>query len=294
MGYIFISLTLLAGLIKGFCGKKMSGLVSTLKGTFYMNMLRMLICVVVGFIIVASSSISAFKTDFKTLMITFVSGISTAMFVVSWIFCVRKGAYVMINVFLMLGGGLTVALCRFLFNEPVSIYQIMGFLLLVIASYVMCSYSSNIKGGFSLASFLLLVVCGTFNGLTDFSQKWFIYSNPQGNIGLFNFYTYLFAALVLMISFLVANKKEEGINDAKNSKVHYTVIILAVALFANSYFKTMSAKFIPSGILYPLTSGAGLVLSALMAAAFFKEKITRKCFIGIIIALCAIVIMNLV
>ena len=41
MGYIFIIFALSAGAIKGFCGKKISGLVSSIKGTFYMNMLRM-------------------------------------------------------------------------------------------------------------------------------------------------------------------------------------------------------------------------------------------------------------
>jgi len=45
--------------------------------------------------------------------------------------------------------------------------------------------------------------------------------------------------------------------------------------------------------LYPLISGAALILSALMACIFFKEKITPKCILGIIIAISAIVIMNL-
>ena len=60
----------------------------------------------------------------------------------------------------------------------------------------------------------------------------------------------------------------------------------------DTYFKTMAAKYVPSAILYPLTSGASIVLSALMAAVFFKERITPKCVIGIIIAIAAIVIMN--
>ena len=122
-----------------FCGKKISGLVSSVKGTFYMNVLRMLMCIVVGFFVVATNGISAFETDLKTLMITAVSGISTAMFVVSWIFCVRRGAYVMIDVFLMLGGGLTIGLCKLFFNESVSTNQLIGFILLVIASYIIRS-----------------------------------------------------------------------------------------------------------------------------------------------------------
>jgi len=268
MGYIYIMLALSAGLMKGFCGKKISGLVSSVKGTFYMNMLRMFLCIVVGFFIVMANGYSAFKINLTTFMITAVSGISTAMFVVFWVFCVRRGAYVMIDVFLMLGGGLTIGLCKLFFNETVTVNQLLGFVLLVVASYIMCSYSSNIKGGFSLSSFLLLVVCGVFNGLTDFSQKWYIYSQPAGSVGVFNFYTYLFAAIVLLISFLIADKTEKEPNDGKSLKVFLVICVMAICLFANSYFK-------------------------IMAAIFFKEKITPKCIIGIIIALGAIIIMNL-
>lgn len=293
MGYIFITLALAAGLTKGFCGKKISGLVSSIKGTFYMNFLRMLVCIAVGFLTVISNGFPAFKIDAITFLISAVSGISTAMFVVSWIFCVRRGAYVMVDVFLMLGGGLTIGLCKLFFNETVSANQLISFALLVIASYIMCSYSSNIKGGFSFASFLLLVVCGIFNGLADFSQKWYIYSKPTGSVGIFNFYTYLFAAFVLLISFAIASKKEKAPNDGKSLKVFLVICIMAVCLFAHSYFKTMAAKSVSSAVLYPLTSGASIVLSAIMAAIFFKEKITTKCIIGITIALGAIVLMNL-
>ena len=292
MGYIFTAFVLLAGLTKGFCGKKISGEVSTVKGTFYMNMLRMLICVAVGFFIVLVNRESSFEIDVKTLMITVVSGVSTALFVVSWIFCVRNGAYVMIDVFLMLGGGLTIALCKIFFNETVFLNQLIGFLLLVIASYIMCSYSSNIKGSFSFSSFLLLFFCGIFNGLTDFSQKWFIHSKPTGDVGVFNFYTYLFAVIILFISFIIANKTEKAQNDGKSLKVFLVICVMAVCLFAYSYFKTMAAKYIPAAILYPLTSGAAIVLSAVMASAFFKEKITPKCVLGITIAIVAIIVMN--
>jgi len=293
MGYLFIALALMSGLIKGFCGKKISGIVTTIKGTFYMNTLRMILCVVIGFFIVATDGYSTFKADLTTILITAVSGITTAMFVVTWVFCVRRGAYVMIDVFLMLGGGLTISMCKLFFGEAVSPNQIIGFVLLVIASCVMCSYSSNIKGGFSWVSLLLLVICGTFNGLADFSQKWFIYSLPDGNVAVFNFYTYIFAVVVLMISFALANKFEQAPNDAGSLKICLVICIMAVCLFAYSYFKTMAAKYVPSAILYPISSGLAIILSAIMAALFFDEKITPKCVVGTIIALGAIAVMNI-
>lgn len=292
MGYIFAVFSLFSGLIKGFCGKKISGLVSSIKGTFFMNMLRMLLCVAVGYVIVTAEGSSIAEVNPHMLFISAVSGISTALFVVSWIFCVRRGAYVMVDVFLMLGGGLTIALCKIFFGEAVSAGQLAGYILLVIASYIMCSYSAKIKGSFSFASFFFLVAGGVCNALADFSQKWFIYTFPDGKASVFNLYTYLFGAIVLLISFVIANKAENKPNDGKSVKVFLVICIMAVCLFAYSYFKTLAAKTVPSAFLYPFTSGASIVLSALMAALFFKEKITARCAVGIVIALCAIVVMN--
>lgn len=293
MGYVFTFLSLFSGLIKGFCAKKISGLVSSIKGTFFMNMLRMLLCVAVGLVIALADGSRVFWVNPYMLLISAVSGISTALFVVSWIFCVRRGAYVMVDVFLMLGGGLTIALCKMFFGEAVTMGQLAGFVLLVIASYVMCSYSAGIKGGFPFTSFLLLVAGGVCNALADFSQKWFIYAYPDGKVSVFNLYTYLFGAIVLLISFAIANKAESKPNDGKSVRVFLVICIMAVCLFAYSYFKTLAAKTVPSAFLYPFTSGASIVLSGVMASVFFKEKITVRCAVGIAIALGAIVIMNM-
>ena len=292
MGYIFMVLALAAGLTKGFCGKKISGIVSTLKGVFYMNTMRMLICILVGFFIVVTDGLSAFAADYETLLITFVSGVSTALFVVSWILCIRKGAYVTVDVFLMLGGALTVGMCKIFFDESILTNQLIGYILLVIASYFMCSYSSRIKGKFSLSSFFLLVACGAFSGLSDFAQKWFTHTLPNGNAAVFNFYTYIFASIVLLICFAISNKVEKEPNDAKTIKVFMVVGIMAICLFAYSYFKTKAAVDVPAALLYPITSGANIVLSALMAAVFFKEKLKLKCITGMAIAIGAIVIMS--
>ena len=85
MGYLFLAIALLAGRIKGFCGKKISGRVSSLKGTFYINAMRMLMCVLISFFVVAFQGINGFKIDTYTFIITLFSGVSTAWFVVMWL-----------------------------------------------------------------------------------------------------------------------------------------------------------------------------------------------------------------
>lgn len=293
MGYLFLTIALLCGSIKGFCGKKISGKVNTLKGVFYINTLRMLLCIAIGFFIVLLGGIGGFKVDLYTLFITAMSGITTALFVATWIISVRKGAYLMIDIFLMLGSVLTIILCNLFFKEAITINQCIGFLLLLASTAIMCSYSSSIKGSFSLSSFLILAFCGLSNGLTDFSQKCYVKTVEGGSIAVFNFYTYIFAALALLIFFMISHKFEKEENDGKSFKVFLVVCIMSICLFSNSYFKTMAAKFLNSAMLYPVSNSAAIVLSAIMASVFFGEKMTKKSVLGIILTFMAIIIMSL-
>ena len=162
-------------------------IVKTFKGTVYITMIRMILCVAIGFFAVAVSGINNFATNFQVLMISALSGISTSAFIIAWIACVRKGSYVMIDVFTMLGVGITVILCKVFFDEPISTNQYAGFLLLVVSTIIMCSYNSSIKTKLGIKSLFMLIICCIFSGISDFSQKLFIYKAVNPNIATFNF-----------------------------------------------------------------------------------------------------------
>lgn len=299
MGYLFLSLALISGAAKGFCGKKVSGATKTLSGAALINFLRMAFCIVIGACLMLAGGVVPFaKIDGVMILISALSGISTAIFVISWLISVRSGAYVMLDVFLMLGVGVTVSCCRLFLNEEIRINQIIGFIILVIAAYVMCSYDISLNGKMSAGKVALLILCGVANGLTDFSQKLFVYKVEGGNTAEFNFYTYIFASIALLAVFAFVqmrekHRKKEQSESVPLSKIIPFVAVMAVCLFLNSYFKTLAAASLDSAILYPLNQCAALILSLLMAAIFFKEKITVRCVVGICMAFAALLIINL-
>ena len=293
MGYLFLIIALMAGTLKTYCGKNISKDVSTLKGTFYINMLRMLFCAVIGFLVVAVADVSSLRIDGATLLICIVSAISTALFVVTWIICVRNGVLVVVSVFTMAGMILTILLCNIFFGEEITLPQCMGVLLLMTSTVTLYLFGDGRKRNIGIANLVILILCGVFNGLTDFSQKWFIHRSPSGSVGVFNFYTYLFALVILAICFLVAGKSDGAGNDGKSLKTLAVVGVMATSLFAYSYFKTLAARTVSAGILYPLLSGAGCVMSTLMAAICFKEKITLKTVVGIVLTVAAIIVIRL-
>ena len=295
MGYLFLTVALLSGATKGFCGKRISGYTENTQSSVLLNLYRMILCIVLSFLlIVAIGDISYISPNGNSILLSAISGISTSFFVVTWLLSVRKSAYMMIDVFLMLGTLVPIVLGYFLFSEPITLRQVLGYILLVVAVIIMCSYNNTIKSKHTASSILLLIACGASNGITSTSQKAFVKSFPDIPISIFNLYTYVFAAVTLAVFFLIRAKKEKLRFSGGGSKMTYVyILIMAIALTANSYFSTHSSAYLDSAKLYPLQQGAGLILSTFMATLFFKEKLKLRAVVGIILAFASLMIINL-
>ena len=298
MGYLFLTLALFAGVTKGFCGKKTSGYVEKTRDAFLINIIRMILCTVTGIIVViCSCHISFIIPNTKGLLIYLLSGVSTAFFVAFWLLAIRKSAYMLMDVFLLAGTLVPMLLSGAFFDESIQLHQWGGFLLLFIAVIIMCSYSSNIKEKLSFTSFLLLILTGIMCGITSFSQKLFVNLCSETPASVFNLYTYIFSAFTLIILYFIFSRteKEQGAGislTAIPKKMLLYIAIMAVCLFANSFFNTKAAYFLDSAEMYPFEQGASLVLSSLMSAIFFREKLTVKAIIGIVITFIALLIIN--
>lgn len=295
MGYLFLSISLLAGAIKGYCGKKTGNFASTLQSAVFLNLIRMVLCVVLGTVMVfAYKDIKSLSLSPAVLGISALSGISTSLFVVTWLISVRKSAYMMLDVFLMLGTLVPMTLSRILFDEHISSNQLFGFCILIVAVIIMCSYNNSVKVKLTVSSLSLLVICGLANGLTDFSQKTFVKLLPEMPISVFNMYTYIFSALTLAVVYcilVIVTKQKACFENASIGKYVY-ILIMSIALTANSYFKTIAAVSLSSAQLYPLSQGTALILSTLMASLLFKEKLTFKCVFGVVLAFLGLIVMN--
>ena len=295
MGYLFVALNLFSGAVKGFFGKKTSGYVSDPKDAAFANMVRMGICILIGFFAVLfSSGLSSLAVSWKALLITIASGVGTSAFVVSWLLVVRRGAYMLVDVFLMLGMMIPVVGSAILFGEEIRYNHWIGFAILFCAVVLLCSYNNSIKTKLTLPAILLLCFSGCASGVADFSQKLFVELAEGTPIEVFNFYTYVFAGVTLLAFYFTQMKGSGSATDA--GKVKYILLyipIMAVCLFLNSLFKTYAALYLDAAVLYPLTQGAALVLSSLMAAFFFGEKLKWKSILAIILAFIALICINM-
>ena len=294
MGYVFLFAALISGITKGYCGKKTSGYVNEYKDAMLFNSIRMAICVLIGTVMLAATGkINFLHTNITVLLVTLLSGFANSAFVVLWLVSAKKGSYMMLDVFCMLGVLIPIIGCAVFFGEPVGVNAIIGIVILIAAVGIMCSYNNTIKQKITVSAFIILLFCGISNGLSDFSQKLFVNLTKDVPIAVFNLYTYLFSAILLIACFAFFKAKSDN-DEAINIKpILKYVFIMSVCLFLNSYFKTCAAKYLPSAQLYPLSQGGGLILSSVMSAVVFRERLTVKAICGIVLSFAALIIINI-
>lgn len=299
IGYLLLALALFCGATKGYCGKRSSGSLVYASDAMLMNTVRMLACILIGVgLVLAQGAWGQLALDSKVLLICLLSGVGNAMFVVTWLMSVRRGAYMMVDVFLLIGVVIPLLACRFLYEERIRPVQWVGIAVLLVAGYIMCTYNTSIKGKMSPIALLLLTLCAVSNGVADLSQKMFVKTAPQLEISVFNLYTYVFAAAVLLIFCAVFRLRERKTAQLRSPveiirPVFGYMLIMAVCLFLNVYFKTAAAQYLDASQIYPLSQGASVTISLLMATFLFHEKINLKAIVGVVLSFVALLLINI-
>lgn len=292
MGYIYTVISVLLGATKGYCGKTGSRYMQRGNDAVLLNTFRMLICSVIGFFLIWRGGSAMLIQSRNEAGIVLLSAVSTSLFVISWMLCAKVDAYVLLDVFLLIGTVIPITVCSLLFKEKIRINQIIAICILLIAIYLLYGFNTQLKGKMTAKSFLLLLFCGAMNGFTDLSQKLYIKTTAAPDIARFQFYTYLLSFAVLLITYFCTGKTDAPKNPYMRKMLLY-VLIMAVCLFGCSYFKTLAAGLLDSAQLYPLSQGLALILSSLMSVFLFNEKLSKRAIFGLIFAFISLLILNL-
>ena len=306
MVYLLLAIALLCLTIKGYCGKKSSTYAENNRQVLLFNLVRLLFCIPVSLGLLLFSRGGLLLPEGGMLAIGFLSGIANASFLVGWMLAVQKNTMVAVDVTLTLGSLLPALLCALLFSEPLSLSKMLGFALILLASFIL-SKSGGGKGGVVGLPFLLLAVLG--DGMVGFSQQLFKQYYTENGVyahgvfyseAIFHFYTYIFATLLLFSVFLVTCVKERRAPKAPRSLVPsllralpYIAVMAACLFLANDAQLRVSADYgMSSQILYPVMKG-GCLITANITALFFGERFTKRTALGTFTALCGILCTNL-
>ena len=299
MAYFFLALALAGGLAKGLTGKRVSCDVKSIQDSVAVTLIPSVFSAIIGFFIAAISAfasgngLSGFALTPAAFPICRASSFFVALFSISWQYAYKSEAYIFLNIFTMLGAVITAILGRIVYDEPLRFTRILGFVLLFCAVYIVSLYNKKLTGKITRrgAAALLLGVTGA--SLGDFMQK--VYAHKIGaNGSVFTFYTYAMMLIPMLAVLLVCKKSGKAPSKVLFDRWHiYAFLLISLGLYVNSFTKVLAARLMPATQMYPTLQGANLIASATMASLLFKERITWRSALGILIAIAAVILMNM-
>ncbi len=226
--------------------------------------------------------------NLQMLLIAFSSGTFLALGSVCGIKALNSGTIVLNSMFATAGLIVPCILGVFFFEEPVSILQILCILLLFVSTILLIDSSKKISAGFSKKTIFYSVGSLITNGMVMFCQKLFGELQPNGNVSMFSMVTFLLPALVMLIAIPFIPKQKEVSSKLPASLIVYAMI-LAFAVFVIQQIVTMLTPLLSSAVLFTFVNGGATVIAAIVGAVVYKEKLTLKSVIGIVLGISAMV-----
>ena len=295
MGYILLVASMAGGLGKGLCGKKVSSDVSDFKDCIFVNIMRLVFCVLIALLLVLAINKGGIsRINGEEIHICFLSAVSTAVFLICWMYEYKSEAYVFLNIFIMLGSIVTCVCGLVVYKEPVPFSKWISLSVILCAVFIMSGYNHQLSK--NLGKHLTILILGTISSaVADFSQTMYVREIGR-TVMLFNFYTYVFALAILLVVYFIYTsihnirgddmKLTSKLHTKKNMIIYFSI---SACLYLNALTKTMANRTLQISQIYPVLSGATLIASAVMAHILFKEKINKRSVCAMTMALAGIV-----
>ncbi len=174
----------------------------------------------------------------------------------------------------------------FYYEEASGFIKIAGIILALLAVYLSTKKSEKIKrsSAFLILPVLLFIGSGTLDLLLKYHQAYLVAPQAQAQFAASIFWV---AAFLGILFYLFTFKKQ---NNAPSLKALFGGIALGIPNYGSIYFllKALEYNGLESSVVFPINNVGIVVLSALIGAFVFKEKLNSYNKVGILLAIVAI------
>ncbi len=198
---------------------------------------------------------------------------------------IHRNGVMLASVFMKLGVLVPVIMAVLFFHEAPTAFQIVGFVLAVLAIVIIYMEPSGEKRGLTLTSLLLLLLL-LVSGLTESMAN--IY-DKLGNAGIKdNFLFFNFAtAFVLAVSVTVFGRKKITPKDILFG------VMIGIPNYFCSRFLLLSLGSLPAFVVYPIYNVGAIVLIGIAGLFIFREKLSSRKAIGYGLIIAALILLNI-
>lgn len=246
--------------------------------------------------------------DFSTILCALATAICLAVELFASLEAL-KGASLIVNQMFSVGALFIPCIVGiFFFDEPMSVWQWVGLFLFIVAMYFMVvptqDKEKKTSSKISIKTVVMLLLTLVAGGGTMVAQKAFAKVLENGNVAMYSFLMFALNAIILYTCYGVLNfrdrknfeaveMKEEKKETNKLTKVLLVCgLILAFAVFVVNALVTELGKSVDSAILFSVSYAISISITILVSSIYYKERITWKNIIGVILCVGALAIIN--
>ena len=212
-------------------------------------------------------------------------------------FNIRKNGVILSNIFSKLGTIIPVIVTFVFFNEAPKPLKIIGIVLAVIAVVIMnlefkkktieLEEDENKKEDTTInVVYIFLIIFFLLSGVTDSATTVFNHmSIPELN-GFFLLFVFGSAFIFALILLIIKHEKI-SIYDVLFG------VIIGVPNYFSSFFTLKALETVPAQIVYPTFCVGTIMIVTLFGVLAFKERLKLKDYIGILIIIAALILLNI-
>lgn len=293
MASVYIIVILICRVIQAFFNKRSSNEIKNLNMLIGYNAYKNSISAILGLILIIIVG-NGFKVDILTVLIASFSGIALFFSCFCSIYAMKSGTICLSSMFGTAGLLIPIIAGALFFNQSVSFYQIIGVLLFFVSAFFLIMSSKTIFNGFSFKTLILLIGSLISNGCTMLAQQMFTRYVPDGDVSVFSFFSFAIIAFLSAILYLFSTfvSKKARVTAKPNKSLLLCGVALAISVFIINQLATLSTTLVSPIILFTFINGGGTIISTIVAAIVYKEKITVKTGLGIILGVVSLVIIK--
>jgi len=186
---------------------------------------------------------------------------------------------------------LPVLLSVIVYNEHLTLGRIIG-ILLTVTSFILC-VDAKPENRMSRSWLFLTVASILANGSIGITQKIFGASVFHNEKKAFVACSYMIAFLITLALYTVVHIKEKNSTAYKKIPTYLFAALAGIVLAIFQWVNTYAISVMDGSFLFPIYSGGSIILSTLVGVLFFRDKLTSKQKISMVLGMVAVVIMNL-
>ena len=294
MAGIYIGIILLFRIVQALFSKRASNEVRNITMMVGDSAFRNTISSVLGLALIIVAG-NGFKVDFRTVLIAVFSGLCLFVSGCCSTYAMKSGTVSLNSMFGTAGMIIPIIAGAVLFGQPIAVMQIFGLGLFFLSAYLLIGASKTVYSNFSYKTVLLLVGSMVSNGGTMFAQQMFTHYVSEGDISVFSFISFgVIAVLAGIVYSVMSSKNKSAPYETRLPKALIICgVALAIAVFVINQLATACTVLVSPVILFTFINGGGTIIFTVVAALVYKEKLSRKTVLGVLVGIASLVIIKM-